>query len=193
MVDEADADGLIPSLHAELIRSGAMPVREAGVFGPSWRGICEENPMPVEKWWRTHRDALLARAAFGTPRYVYHRPTLRAQAAKLNAITAVDRRYFAIKANSHPRLLQELHSLGFGLECVSSAEVERVFASVPGIDPSRLLFTPSFAPRSEYEAVLARGVQLTLDNVEALRNWPEVFRGRDIWLRIDLGLSLIHI
>ncbi len=187
VVDESDADGLIPSLHAELIRSGAMPMREAGVFGPSWRGICEETPMPVEKWWRVHRDALLARAELGTPRYVYHLPTLRAQAAKLNAITAVDRRYFAIKANSHPRLLQELHALGFGLECVSSAEVDHVFDAVPGIDPGRVLFTPSFAPRREYEAVLARGVQLTLDNVEALQNWPEVFRGRDIWLRIDLG------
>ena len=187
VVDEADADGLIPSLHAELIRSGAMPVREGGVFGPSWRGICEENPMPVEKWWRTHRDALLQHAARGTPRYVYHLPTLRAQAGKLNAIKAVDRSYFAIKANSHPRLLQELHALGFGLECVSAAEVARVFDAVPGIDPSRLLFTPSFAPRREYEAVLARGVQVTLDNVEALQNWPEVFRGREIWLRIDLG------
>ena len=187
VVDEADADGLIPSLHAELIRSGAMPVREGGVFGPSWRGICEENLMPVEKWWRTHRDALLQHAARGTPRYVYHLPTLRAQAGKLNAIKAVDRSYFAIKANSHPRLLQELHALGFGLECVSAAEVARVFDAVPGIDPSRLLFTPSFAPRREYEAVLARGVQVTLDNVEALQNWPEVFRGREIWLRIDLG------
>lgn len=143
--------------------------------------------MPVEKWWRTRQDILLERAKLGTPRYVYHLPTLRAQAAKLNDIKAVDRRYFAIKANSHPRLLQELHALGFGLECVSGAEVERVFEAVPGIDPERLLFTPSFAPRGEYEAVLARGVQITLDNVEALQNWPDVFRGRSIWLRIDLG------
>src|SRR6476659_6051829 len=30
VVDEADADGLIPQLHAELIRSGAMPVHDAG-------------------------------------------------------------------------------------------------------------------------------------------------------------------
>ena len=187
VVDEVDADGLIPTLHAELIRSGAMPVREAGVFGPSWRGICEDAPVPAEKWWRHHREALLQRAALGTPRYVYHLPTLRAQATKLNAISAVDRRYFAIKANSHPRLLQELHALGFGLECVSIKEVERVFDTVPGIDPGRLLFTPSFAPKHEYEAVLARGVRLTLDNVEALQRWPELFRGRNIWLRIDLG------
>ena len=27
----------------------------------------------------------------------------------------------------------------------------------------------------------------TLDNVEALQRWPEVFRGRELWLRVDLG------
>ena len=187
VIDEADADGLIPHIHAELIRSGAMPVREAGVFGPSWQQINDGEQRRVPKWWQQRRDALIERASAGTPRYVYHLPTLRAQAAKLNAIEAVDRRYFAIKANSHPRLLQELHALGFGLECVSSGEVGRVFDAVPGIDPSRLLFTPSFAPHAEYRYAFARGVQVTLDNVEALRNWPETFRGRKLWLRIDLG------
>jgi diaminopimelate decarboxylase/aspartate kinase len=50
-----------------------------------------------------------------------------------------------------------------------------------------VLFTPSFAPRAEYEAAFARGVTVTLDNVEALRRWPELFKGRSLWLRLDLG------
>ena len=37
VIDEADADGLMPELHAELVRSGAMPMRDGSVFGPSWR------------------------------------------------------------------------------------------------------------------------------------------------------------
>ena len=28
---------------------------------------------------------------------------------------------------------------------------------------------------------------MTVDNVEPLQRWPEVFRGRALWLRIDLG------
>jgi diaminopimelate decarboxylase/aspartate kinase len=50
-----------------------------------------------------------------------------------------------------------------------------------------VLFTPSFAPRAEYEAAFALGVTVTLDNVEALHHWPDTFRGRALWLRIDLG------
>src|SRR3546814_3681724 len=39
----------------------------------------------------------------------------------------------------------------------------------------------------EYEAAFALGVTVTIDNVEALGNWPDTFRGRALWLRIDLG------
>src|SRR3546814_635470 len=58
---------------------------------------------------------------------------------------------------------------------------------LPDLDPARVLFTPSFAPRVEYEAAFALGVTVTIDNVEALGNWPDTFRGRALWLRIDLG------
>ncbi len=189
VVDEAAADGMLPKLHEALIDSGAMPVHEVGVFGPRWReieGTFRPRPAP---WWQApaEREALLRLAQAGTPRYAYHLPTVRARAAQLKAIAAVDRRYFAVKANSHPEILRTLADEGFGLECVSLGEIERVFAALPGFDPRRVLFTPSFAPIGEYAAALARGVTVTVDNVELLQRWPEVFRGRALWLRIDLG------
>ena len=189
VIDEADADGLLPQLHAELIASGAMPVADADVFGPSWKEIQFGRPARVVKWWEDagERGRLLALAGRGTPRYAYHLPTVRARARQLNEIAAIDRRFFAIKANSHPAILRLLEAEGFGLECVSLGEIELLFATLPGLDPSRVLFTPSFAPRAEYEAAFAKGVNVTVDNVEALRHWPETFRGRDLWLRIDLG------
>ena len=103
------------------------------------------------------------------------------------ATAAVDRCYFAIKANPHPAILRTVASEGLGLECVSLGELEHVFATLPDLPAARVLFTPSFAPRREYEAALAMGVTVTLDNIEALQRWPEVFRGRTIWLRLDLG------
>src|SRR5690606_37703904 len=187
VIDEADADGLLPQLHAALIDSGAMPVQETEVFGPRWReinGAVRPRPQP---WWQLERPRLLQLAEAGTPRYVYHLPTVRERARQLQAVAAVDRRYYAIKANPHPAILKVLAEEGFGLECVSLAELHHVFAAVPGIEPSRVLFTPSFAPRGEYEQALALGVTVTVDNVELLRNWPETFRGRSLWLRIDLG------
>ncbi len=187
VIDESDADGLLPILHAELIDSGAMPVGEGEVFGPRWREITGSvRPRPVP-WWRGEREHLLRLAQAGTPRYVYHLPTVRERARSLMAIPAIDQRYYAIKANSHPPILQALVQEGFGLECVSHGELRRVFDTLPELSPRRVLFTPSFAPKAEYEAGFALGVTVTLDNVEALRHWPEVFRNRQIWLRIDLG------
>src|SRR5690606_41182165 len=80
----------------------------------------------------------------------------------------------------------------FGLACVSQGEVEHVFDSVPGFDPARVLFTPSFAPIDEYAQAFARGITVTVDNCELLQRWPEVFRGRALWLRIDLGFGDGH-
>jgi diaminopimelate decarboxylase/aspartate kinase len=187
VVDEAEAEGMLPLLHAALIDSEAMPVHEAAVFGARWREIDGTLRPRDTPWWRGQRDRLLALAAEGTPRYAYHLPTVRARARALGAIAAIDRRYYAIKANAHPEILRTLADEGFGLECVSDGELQRVFEAVPGLSPARVLFTPSFAPIAEYEAAFARGVTVTVDNVELLRRWPEVFRGRALWLRIDLG------
>jgi diaminopimelate decarboxylase/aspartate kinase len=189
VIDEADADGLLPILHDELIDSGAMPVYEEQVFGPRWREIIGHVRPRATPWWRApqQRRQLLELAAQGTPRYVYHLPTVRERARQLKAVAALDRRYYAIKANPHPAILRALVEEGFGLECVSLGEVEHVFAALPDLPPSRVLFTPSFAPVSEYAAALARGVTVTVDNVELLRRWPDVFRDRALWLRIDLG------
>ena len=193
VIDEADADGLLPHLHAELVRGGAMPVQDASVFGPSWREIVQGPPAPLPTpWWRTHRDRLLRVAAHGTPRYVYNLATVRERARALNDVGAIDRRFFALKANPHPDILRTLQAEGFGFECVSQGELQHVFGLFPEIDPARVLFTPSFAPRPEYEAAFARRVNVTLDNVEALNNWPEVFRGRKIWVRLDLGRGEGH-
>src|SRR5690606_16966358 len=129
----------------------AMPVHERAIFGPSWESLAETRAPRVTPWWQRRRDALLALAAQGTPRYVYHLPTVRERARALRDIGAVDRRFFAIKANPHPEILRVLYAEGFGFECVSRGELEHVFALFPGVDPTRVLFTPSFAPRAEYE------------------------------------------
>jgi diaminopimelate decarboxylase/aspartate kinase len=187
VVDEADADGMVPQLHAELIRGGAMPVQDASVFGPSWRDIAHGKPVRRVPWWVGKREPLLAIAANATPTYAYDLATVRNRARDLASIDAIDRRFFAIKANPHPAILRTLVEEGFGLECVSIGELEHVFRHVPSLSPERVVFTPSFAPRKEYEAAFAMGVTVTLDNVEALHNWPDVFRGRTIWLRLDIG------
>ena len=194
VVDEALAEGLMPRLHELLIHSGAMPVDEAEVFGPSWRQIEAGGAIArAAPWWQARRDDLLALAAAGdTPAYVYHLPTVRQRARDLAGIGAVDRRFYALKANANPGVLRALEEEGFGFECVSQAELDHLFGVLPGLDPTRVLFTPSFAPRAEYAAALARDAWVTVDSVVPLRQWPELFRGRDLVLRIDPGYGLGH-
>ncbi len=192
VIDEADADGLLPILHAELIDSGAMPVEEGEVFGPRWREIAGTIRPRETAWWRGQREHLLHLAQAGTPRYVYNLATVRARARALAAIRPIDQRYYAIKANSHPAILELLEQEGFGLECVSHGELKHVFNVLPTLSPRRVLFTPSFAPRTEYEAAFALGVTVTVDNVEALQRWPDLFRNRELWLRVDLGRGEGH-
>jgi bifunctional diaminopimelate decarboxylase / aspartate kinase len=67
-----------------------------------------------------------------------------------------------------------------------------VLETLPGIDRGRILFTPNFAPRSEYEWALEQGVHLTLDNLHALKFWPGLFRGRDVLVRVDTGFGRGH-
>ena len=192
VIDEADADGLLPLLHAELIRGGAMPVLDASVFGPSWKEITFGPVQRPQPWWVGRRDRLLEMAGAGTPRYVYDLATVRERARGLLASDAVDRCFFAIKANPHPAILRAVTTEGFGLECVSRGELDHVFGVLPELSPQRVLFTPSFAPRGEYEHAFDRGVTVTIDNLEALQRWPELFRGRTVWLRLDLGRGEGH-
>jgi diaminopimelate decarboxylase/aspartate kinase len=104
----------------------------------------------------------------------------------------VDRWHYALKANPHPAILRALHEEGFAFECVSLAEIEAVRAAVANIAPERILFTPNFAPRDEYAAALEAGVRVTLDALHPLAEWGAIFAGRDVHLRIDLGVGRGH-
>ena len=168
VVDESLEDGLMPRLHELLIGSGAMPVNESAVFGPSWRRIQRPAAARRPPWWLDRREGLIERATAGTPRYVYNLPTVRERAAELDAVAAVDRRFFALKANPHPAILGALADQGFGFECVGARELEHLFSVLPELAPERVLFTPSFAPRAEYEAALGMLAELEADRANDL-------------------------
>ena len=62
----------------------------------------------------------------------------------------------------------------------------------PDIDRHRILFTPNFAPRGEYEFAIDAGVWVTLDNLHPVREWAEIFQGQNIFLRLDTGQGRGH-
>lgn len=95
--------------------------------------------------------------------------------------------FYAVKANAHPAVLWTLEAEGYGFECVSPGEMDRVFEVLPDLAPDRVLFQPNFAPIAEYANAFERGVHVTLDNVEPLAEHPSVFAGEDLFVRVDPG------
>ena len=191
VVDENQGDRLVDQLHELLIR----PVLGERVLGPTWTQLFSKAPpsaSPAEPWWRARPQRLIEALGTREAAYVYDLESVSAAARALHALEPVSRVHYAMKANPHPAVLRTVAAAGLDFECVSRGELERVFAEFPALDPARVLYTPNFASRDEYRWALGRGVQVTVDSLHALTEWGELWRGREIFVRIDTGVGAGH-
>jgi len=191
VVDPEHALSLVRKLHQLLITSIAENRPE---FGPSWKELIHEMATVeiANPWWSLKKDQLLELMDERESAYVYDLDTARQAARRLQSLESVSRLFYAVKANDHAGLLQVLSDEGLGFECVSMNEVRHVLNSVAGTQAADILFTPNFALRREYEAAMSSGVCLTVDNSWVIQNWPDLFAGRDIFLRLDLDTGYGH-
>ena len=191
VVDKQQGPRLVSKLHATIIRkSGASKV-----FGRSWERLFASDEVSIQKadvWWMKKRDELIALADGQLNAYVYDRQSVAEAAGSLLSLKNVSRILYAVKANFNPELLQTLAEAGVDFECVSPGEVEWLEKHISSIDLTRILFTPNFAPRDEYEWALKKGLQVTLDNIYPLQAWPELFKGRALFVRVDPGQGRGH-
>jgi hypothetical protein len=192
VIYESQGDRLVRQLHERLIQS----IGSDRVLGPTWQQLFAEKKPAAQalNWWEEPRKRLrlIDIAAREAAAFVYDAATLDAAIAALQGVRSVTRWAYSMKANGHPQILRRMYEAGLTLECVSQGELEHAFAVVPDLDPERVLFTPNFAPRAEYEYGFAKGVRVTLDNLYPLKMWPEVFRGRELFVRIDPGFGRGH-
>src|SRR5690606_29487100 len=151
--------------------------------------LAPELPKP---WWIDRRAELLRIAEARGAAYVYDRNSIAGALDALRSLESVDAVFYAMKANPHPEVLRIVAEKGGNFECVSPGEIERVLELFPDIDRKRILFTPNFAPRHEYEWALEQGVWLTLDNLYTLEAWPELFGGAEVFIRVDTGQGRGH-
>jgi len=191
VVEEGQAFRLIKQLHGNLVR----PAGSDAVFGPTWTELQSDSaPVPAvaEPWWARKRSQLLEIGAEASSSYVYDTESIRGACERLLSMDNIDRVFYAIKANSHPQVLRTIEASGLNFECVSPGEIAHVLTLFPDLDRQRILFTPNFAPREEYAHALERGVWVTLDNLYPLTQWGEMFRGSDVFLRLDTGQGRGH-
>ena len=191
VVDENQGDRLVTQLHELLIR----PVPGDKVLGPTWQQLFSRPPSSsagATPWWRVRREALLEALGDRDAAFVYDLEVARVTARSLRTLGSLARVHYSMKANPHPQLLRALHEEGIEFECVSRGEVERVLELFPALERERILYTPNFAPRAEYAWALAAGVRVTVDNSDVLAAWPQLFAGREIFVRVDPGVGRGH-
>lgn len=191
VIDEAQGDRLVSRLHDIAIQK----MTADRVLGPTWEelyGPKDKAAIDLKQWWHDRRNDLIALGREHSAAFVYDRATLTAKAKALRALPGIEGVFYALKANWHPEILKLFAEQGLGFECVSRFEVEHVMKTLPNLDKQKILFTPNFAPRAEYEWGVQQGIWVTLDNLHPLKEWPEVFKGRDVFIRIDTGYGRGH-
>ncbi|WP_133131169.1 bifunctional aspartate kinase/diaminopimelate decarboxylase [Legionella yabuuchiae] len=188
VVEESQADKLCQKLHALLIENNP----QSFYYSKSWHEEFGEQPEPTLKWWEKEREQLLSLAAKHSPCYVYNPEIQAEKAEQLLEAGAIDQLFYAIKANPHPSVLRTLNEKGINFECVSIQELKHVLKLFPDFPRNRLLFTPNFSARNEYEYALSLGCYVTVDSLYPLEHWPEVFKGKEILIRIDPGVGAGH-
>jgi diaminopimelate decarboxylase/aspartate kinase len=190
VVSSEHAYKLVQHLHGLLVNKF-----EGGVFGKTWAehtsGAAPAKPAS-KPWWVKKKGQLLEIGAERDATYVYDRESIESAIASLKGLRSVDAVFYAMKANPNPAILKLVHERGVNFECVSPGEIARVLELFPQIDRKRILFTPNFAPRTEYEQALEQGVWLTLDNLFPLRQWAKSFKNRELFVRIDTGQGRGH-
>jgi diaminopimelate decarboxylase/aspartate kinase len=143
-------------------------------------------------WWARKRAALLEIAEDHLNAYVYDLETVEAATRSILALKSVQRVLYAVKANFNAEVLQRIAATGGDFDCVSPGEVRHLQEAIPALDRKRILFTPNFAPRQEYAWAIDEGIQLTLDNLYPLQQWPELFTGQKLLIRLDPGQGQGH-
>jgi len=191
VVDEKQGTRLVRKLHGSMIRkTGGSPA-----FGATWEQLFSSGAAVArasDVWWMQKREELLKVATGKLNAYVYDAESVREATRVLTGLPSVDRVLYAVKANFNPEIIRILDAEGVDFECVSPGEVEWLEEVIPDLDLDRILFTPNFAPREEYEWAFDKGLLVTLDNLYPLQAWPEIFKNRKIFVRMDPGQGRGH-
>lgn len=193
VVAQEQSERLLHKMH-QLLFGGATT---GEVFGDSWLQLQKTSadalPLRPTAWWQQQRSKLLKLAAqHNHALYVYSLAAVDVALQKLQGLNSVSRIFYAMKANHNEALLKFLAAQKVDFECVSQEEIEHLARVLPQLDMARVLFTPNFCARHEYEWALAHGCIVTIDNLYVLEQWGDIFAEREVILRIDPGFSKGH-
>jgi diaminopimelate decarboxylase len=146
------------------------------------------SPAGVRGPFLSAEKAAEVRERFGTPCYVYDRPTLEATARRLldfQAPYGFTLRY-AMKSNPSRGILGVFRALGLHIDASSDWEVERALRA--GFAPEQILLTSQMPSRRIAEHA-ARGVLLNACSLHQLEAFGRAAPGRPVAVRLNPGLG----
>lgn len=194
LVSEEDADKIVEELHTICFGT----VSNDSLLGESWQDLYhkteEDSPKSFYSsyWWHKKSRDLSLLMKEKDCLYVYNKEIVRQKFSSLKKLRAVSRINYAMKANHNDEILKLLYDEGSSFDCVSMDEVLCLKRLFPDILPSRIVFTPNFAPLREYKEALKFGYILTIDNLYLLEKHGEIFSGKEVFLRFDPGSGRGH-
>ena len=124
----------------------------------------------------TSTRALVGR--FGSPLYIYELSVLREARCDLaRQLPADSSLVYSVKANPHPRLIEELHRMGCGVEVSSIGELDAALAA--GVPAADVVHNGPAKTNAEISHALSSSVGLfSVDSVAQLRRLGDVASGR---------------
>lgn len=145
-----------------------------------------------QKWWlrSAHGATELGKLTEGQdlPFYVYDLEEALERADFL--ISSGLSIHYAMKANSHPRLLREFARRKMGVDVVSVGEFKKALAH--GFDASRVIFSGVAKDKSDFEFALDQGIfQINCESFEELQLLEEVARARGVVAHVALRLNIL--
>lgn len=188
VVDESKAEKMTQQLHQLLIDNNP----QSYYYSKSWEEEFAPPPEAPKPWWLEKRAELIAFGEQHAPCYVYYPPVILERIHELKRLNNIKHVLYAMKANANPELLKVFYQSQLNFECVSIQEIQRLLELFPDINPQRILFTPNFAHRQEYEYALEKNILLTIDSLYPLQHWGALFKNKSVVLRIDPGLGAGH-
>ena len=140
----------------------------------------------ADNWWQFRRDELLTLADRQSPLIVFNEEVLNEIFFDLLSMDAIDRLFYPLQINSHPKIVQKASDLGVGFRCVSFEETDMLNAKFPQHDPKQIVFCPPDALDRDSWRALDQGFQVVVNDLRASERRPDLFRGREFFIRGDM-------
>jgi bifunctional diaminopimelate decarboxylase / aspartate kinase len=144
-------------------------------------------------WW----NKLLSLEGPKNCKYLYNLDIVKENINKLKSMDNINRIYYAMKANNNESVLKTVLENGLGIETVSVQEISLIVKILQDTNMNvNILFTPNFVSIDDYLQINNISSQFNIitiiDNLSIIEAYPEVFRGKELGIRLDLDYGFGH-